>query len=89
MALGAPASSIRRSVIRESLVLVCLAIIPGLAASLAATRVIESTLFGLAPSDPSTILGAVALLLGISTLAAYLPARRASRVDPAITLREE
>jgi predicted permease len=89
MALGAPATSIRRSVIRESLVLVCLAIIPGLAASLAATRVIESTLFGLAPSDPSTILGAVALLLGISTLAAYLPARRASRVDPAITLREE
>jgi ABC-type antimicrobial peptide transport system permease subunit len=61
----------------------------GLAGSLALTRVIASELFGVKPADPATLIGAVLAMLGIALLAAYLPARRATRVDPVIALRHE
>lgn len=89
MALGAPGEAIRKSVLRESLILVSVGIIPGVVAAVAATRVIETTLFGLGPNDPVTILGAAVSMLVVSALAAYLPARRASRVDPITALRHE
>ena len=57
--------------------------------ALAAGRLIANQLYGLPPHDPMTFAVAVAVLLGVSTVAAYLPARRAARVDPMIALREE
>ncbi len=66
-----------------------LLLLPGLGAALAATRLISSLLFGLAPNDPMTILVAALLMVGVAALAGYLPARRASRVDPMVALRYE
>jgi ABC-type lipoprotein release transport system permease subunit len=61
----------------------------GLPAAWAASRWVESMLFGLEPADSATIGAAMLLLITASLLAAYLPARRASRVDPLVTLRHE
>ncbi|HEV2664451.1 MAG TPA: hypothetical protein VG324_06050, partial [Blastocatellia bacterium] len=61
----------------------------GLSAALATTRLIRSLLYDLAPNDPLTITLASLLLLTVAALAGYLPARRASRVDPMVALRHE
>ena len=61
----------------------------GLPAAWAATRWVESMLFGLTPTDPAALGGAIVLLTAAAQLAAYLPARRASRLDPLIALRHE
>jgi ABC-type antimicrobial peptide transport system permease subunit len=77
---------------REVMLLVTLGIGIGLAAALATTRLaatLFTLLFGLAPSDPLTITLATLLLIGVAALAGYLPARRASRVDPLVALRDE
>ena len=58
-------------------------------AAWAASRWVESMLFGLTPTDPAAIGGAIVLLIAAAQLAAYLPARRASRVDPLVALRHE
>ena len=76
-------------VLRESLLLVGAGLIIGVPASLAAARLISSQLFGLNPSDPVTLTMAVILLTLVGALAGYLPARRASRVNPLIALRYE
>ena len=92
MALGAHACDIVRLVMREVLLLVALGIGIGLAAALATARLATTMftlLFGLAPSDPLTITLATLLLIGVAALAGYLPARRASRVDPQVALRNE
>ena len=57
--------------------------------ALASERLVSTVLFGLRPNDPLTLLASVAMLLAVATLAGYLPARRASRVDPMIALRYE
>jgi ABC-type antimicrobial peptide transport system permease subunit len=89
IALGAPPSSVRRMVIAQGLWLVGGGLALGLVGSLALTRLMKSLLYGVAPTDPATYVGVVVLLLGIALLAAYLPARRATRVDPLTALRAE
>jgi ABC-type antimicrobial peptide transport system permease subunit len=71
------------------MVLAGLGVLVGLVGALALTRVLQSLLFGISATDP-VVLIAVAILLGVVTaIGAYLPARRAARIDPAIALREE
>jgi predicted permease len=89
MALGAPSGSVLRTVMGESLGLVLAGLTIGLVAALAATRLVAGMLFGLTPTDPPTIALATLLLLAVAAVAAWLPARRAARVDPLVALRHE
>ncbi|HXO04537.1 MAG TPA: ABC transporter permease [Candidatus Sulfotelmatobacter sp.] len=89
MALGAPQSAILRGVLWQGLHVAALGVAIGLALALAATRLLATLLFEIKPNDPATLAMAAALV-GVVTLAAcYIPARRASRVDPMIALRYE
>ena len=89
MALGASAQRVVRLVLRETLLWVALGAAIGLGATLATTRWVESLLFGLKPNDPLTIGAASLVLLAVAAVAGYLPARRASRVDPLAALRRD
>ena len=89
MALGASQSAVSTMILREILGLVALGSIIGAIAALGLARFVESLMFGLKPHDPATVIGSVALLLLIGLLAGYLPARRASRIDPLVALRSE
>ena len=89
MALGARTAKIIWLVLREALVLVGIGIFLGLVAAFLATQAASSLLFGLKPTDLSTIVGATIILLAVATLAGWLPARRAARVDPMVALRDE
>jgi putative ABC transport system permease protein len=89
MALGADRDSVVRMVLRQAALVIAIGVGAGLAAAAATGRAIEGLLFGLTPTDPVT-LGAVALVLtGVALLACYLPARRATRIDPIQALRAE
>jgi ABC-type antimicrobial peptide transport system permease subunit len=74
---------------RDVLLVLAAGVTVGLAAALAAGRVLQQLLFGLEPHDPATIGMAIALLSAMAALAGYVPARRATRVDPIIALRSE
>ncbi|MGA8030646.1 MAG: ABC transporter permease [Bryobacteraceae bacterium] len=87
MALGATETRVQLDVIRRTMRLALVGISIGVVASLAVSRLIASLLFRTAPSDPLTFLGMVVLLGTVALLAGYLPARRASKVDPMIALR--
>jgi predicted permease len=89
MALGAARTHILWMVMKESLLLVVLGLAIGVPSAWGAARLISNQLFGLSPSDPLTLLTAVVLLTLVAALAGYLPARRASRVDPLVALRYE
>ena len=89
MAVGAGPGDILRMVLRESSRLVVPGSLAGLLAALAVTRLIRSQLYGLTPHDPFTLINAALLLAAVTLLAAWLPARRASRVDPLRALRNE
>jgi predicted permease len=89
MALGAMHGDVIWLVLREALALVGAGVVIGLLVSLAATRTVSTLIYGLRPNDPLTIAAATLLLLAVAALSAYLPARRASRVDPMAALREE
>lgn len=88
MALGAGKRAVIGLVLRRGGVLVGAGVLVGLPASAAATRVLESLLFGVRPADPPTLAGVTALLLAVGLLACWLPARRAARIDPLDVLRE-
>jgi len=89
MALGANSGQVLRSVLREGLVLSGIGAVLGIAGSLATTRVLQTYLFGVSATDPLAF-GATAVLLGLVTLGAcWIPARKATRVDPIIALRYE
>jgi predicted permease len=89
MALGARSFQVIVMVLRSAVSLVLIGVVLGLPAAWVASRWIESMLFGLKRNDPFTLAVAVLLLVTSAMLAAYLPARRASRVDPMMTLRNE
>ena len=89
MAMGAQRTEVLGLVLRESMLLVVVGIAIGIAASLAAGRLVASQLFGLEPTDVLTMTSAMLLMLAVSAAAGYLPARRAARVDPMIALRYE
>jgi len=89
MALGAEASGVLWMVMRESLTLAALGVAIGIPVSLAAARLIESVLYGLKTTDPATMALAALVMIAVAALAAYLPARRASKVDPMVALRYE
>jgi predicted permease len=89
LALGASRANVLRMVLKESLLLVAIGIALGVPATLAATHGVESLLFGIRASDPVTICGAALLMIVVGIAAAYVPARRAARVDPLVALRHE
>jgi predicted permease len=89
MALGARSGDVLWMVLREALFLVLVGIALGIPAAIGAGHLISSLLFGLTPSDPVAISLATMLLVAVAVLAGYLPARRASRVDPMVALRYE
>jgi predicted permease len=89
MALGAEPKNVQWLVLRETLLLVLIGVAIGLPVALASSRLISSQLFGLKATDPLTIAMATLLLLAVAAVAGYLPARRASRVDPMVALRYE
>ena len=89
MALGAQGGNIAWMVLRETLVLVIAGLVLGVPAALLSARLIATQLFGLSPTDPLTLIGAGVVLTFVALLAGYIPARRASRVDPLTALRYE
>jgi putative ABC transport system permease protein len=89
MALGAQGRGVMTLVIRQGMVLALIGVSIGLAASFALTRLMESLLFEVSTTDQATFAGVAALLVAVATLACWIPARRASRVDPMVALRCE
>jgi putative ABC transport system permease protein len=87
MALGAERRNVVRAVLRSALLLAGLGIVIGLPVALGLTHLLASVLFGVEPADPATLLGVCALLLLMTILASYLPARRAASVNPIAALR--
>jgi putative ABC transport system permease protein len=89
MALGAQPGRVLMLVLKQGLLLTLIGIVIGLAGALALTRVMSSLLFGVGATDPTTFAAIVLLLAFVSLIACYIPARRATRVDPLIALRYE
>jgi len=89
MALGAKQTDVLGFVIRQGLTLTLIGLGIGIVISLALTRLMESLLFGVSATDPLTFVCISLLLAMVALLASYLPARRATRVDPMIALRYE
>ena len=88
MALGAGRGQVIGLVVGQGGALVAVGIVLGLLAAAAATRIVDSVLFGVAPADPLTFAAVTAVLLGVGFFACWLPARRAARIDPMDVLRE-
>jgi ABC-type antimicrobial peptide transport system permease subunit len=89
MALGATPGELQKNVLLQTLSLAAIGLLLGMAASGLLTRTMRGMLFGITPSDPVTFAGMLILLAGVAAAAGYLPARRASRIDPMIALRAE
>jgi len=89
MALGAGRSKMRWMVLREILILVSIGVVIGIPATLAGNRLVSNMLFGLKSTDPFTLVGSTVMLLIVASIAGFLPARRASLVDPMVALRYE
>jgi putative ABC transport system permease protein len=89
MALGAQPADVTRLVLKEGMSLAGVGVALGLFASLALTRLMRGLLFGVSASDPLTFGAITLLLLGVACLACWLPARRATKVDPLVALRYE
>jgi predicted permease len=89
MALGAQPRDVLRLVMAESMLLVAIGAVLGVTAALGAARLIATQLFGVPPTDVAALATALAIMAAVSAFAGYLPARRASRVDPMVALRYE
>ena len=89
MALGADGVQVVRLVLRQTFVMSLAGVVLGLAAASALTQLLRRYLFDVQPTDPMTFAGAAALLVGVALVASYVPARRATNVDPLVALRSE
>ncbi|HEX4166375.1 MAG TPA: FtsX-like permease family protein, partial [Bryobacteraceae bacterium] len=89
MALGASAWSVMRMVLSETLGMVLIGVATGLPCGLALAQIISSRLYGVSASDPVSIATAIFLVAASAVLAGYLPAHRASRIDPMLSLRHD
>jgi len=89
MALGAGSNDVLRLALAQVLRAIAIGVVLGIAGSFALTRTVQALLFGVSPSDPVTFVGVTFLLVAVSLLASYIPALRATRVDPMIALRYE
>lgn len=89
MAMGAQARDVIRLILREAMILTSIGLAAGLVAALLATRVLSTLLFSVRPTDPGVFVAVSVLLAGVALLASYIPARRATRVDPISALRCE
>ncbi len=89
MALGAPQKRVIALVLRSGLKLTVAGLLIGIAAAFGATRLIASFLYGVTPWDPATFAFTAVIFVGVAIAASYLPARRATRIDPVEALREE
>ncbi len=89
LALGAPGSSVLRQTIVQAMRATVLGLALGLVLTLALRRVLTSMLYGVGPSDPVTLVGVALLLAAVGLVASWIPARRATRVDPMVALRAE
>ena len=89
MALGARPLDVFKLVLRQGMILALIGVVVGVAGALALTRVMSSLLFGVTERDPLTFSVVAALLITVALIACFIPARRATRVDPLIALRCE
>jgi ABC-type antimicrobial peptide transport system permease subunit len=89
MALGAQPRDVLGDILRRGMGLTAIGLAAGLAASFAATRLIAGMLVNVSATDPATFAGGALFLVAVAALASYLPARRATKVDPMVTLRAE
>jgi ABC-type antimicrobial peptide transport system permease subunit len=89
MALGARPADVARPILREAGLLAILGVVIGLPLALVLSRVLSAVVFGIAPFDPATMIGSGLVLLVVAMAAAWLPARRAARIDPMAALRRE
>jgi predicted permease len=87
MAIGARQRDMSAMVLRRSLAVTAIGVVVGVGASLGSSALVRSQLFGVEPSDPVTIAGVFVLMAVVASVAAYVPARRAARVDPVLALR--
>jgi ABC-type antimicrobial peptide transport system permease subunit len=89
MALGAREGSVIRLIVVQAMILVVCGVAAGTVAALVLSQTMTKMLFSVAPTDPATFVSVAGLLVAVALLASYLPARRATRVDPVIALRAE
>ena len=89
LALGAPATSVKNMVVRQGMALALVGVVVGLGSAYLLSRFVSSFLFGVTPRDPLVFVAVPLVLSAVALLAVWLPARRASRIDPIIALRAE
>jgi putative ABC transport system permease protein len=87
MALGAERTVVMRMVVGQAMALAAMGVLAGTCGAWALTRLMRGLLFGVSPSDPATFAAVAAVLAAVAACAAFVPARRATQVDPAIALR--
>jgi len=89
MALGAHPADVLRLALRQGMTLAAIGVLVGLMGSAAATRILKAALYGVSPTDPGAFVAITLLLCAVAFIACYIPARRATKVDPVVSLRHE